>query len=178
MLPVTGLVDIPYLFKRLHELPGELAMQRNVVLGRVLNLKQAQADLALAQVDALEAHKEEYFGLKNEAQRDLYRTQLYAGDTVYSCVDTVAILEASKAEADAKLQDLADELTSLRYTVRLVEAVVLGQQREDTAIYGIDRAVMAQIGERIHPCTDRACCPGPRPCDVEDPNAEADEIPF
>jgi hypothetical protein len=182
MLPITELVDIPCLFKRLHELPGELAAARMSLVDLKMGLKQNETLLTADQAEALAPHQAEYFGLKNEAQRDLYRAQVYgATPGLQATGRRIEDLQQEIAVKQALLENLMDEMTSLRYTVRLIESVVLGEEHQEVAIHGIDRQIMEQIGECIHPCADRTCCPGPQPCDQGAPNPDDDDedaLPF
>jgi hypothetical protein len=170
MLRITQLVDIPYVFKRLYDAPRELADARSRVVTMKGVLKQAQAELTSAQAATLDANKDEYFALKNEAQRDLYRSNLYASGQAHVCAETVSGLEQAVAEADLALANLGDELTGLRYTVRLLEAVIVGQsqQEQHIASVALEDTLRAGLHERVSSCLcPEGPCPGPKPCDHE-----------
>jgi hypothetical protein len=201
MLPITQLVDIPYLFKRLHDLPDQLADVRSQLWQVKMGLKQGQTELAAYEAATLDQHKEEYFALKNEAQRDLYKANLYREDTELADYQRrIDDCEVGILKRTAQLDSLLDELTGLRYTVRLLETVTVTNQ-QDISEMALEilrsHAILPRVAVDAEGCQavlhTQVCvcpegpCPGPKPCDHEgaarpcvpgEQDDEADELPF
>jgi len=124
---ITRMVDIPYVFKRLHELPVELATARHNIWLETQELADETARHNETQAIALEAAAEDYAACKNPEQRDLFKQLLFKRDA--SVIAAESNMLTVQAELDASktwLADLKDEQTSLRYTIRLISALTLG----------------------------------------------------
>ena len=124
---ITRMVDIPYVFKRLHELPDELAVVRNNIWLETQELADETARHSEAQAIALEAAAEDYAACKNAEQRDLFKQLLFARDaSVIAAESNMLTVQAELDDSKGALANLKDEQTSLRYTIRLISALTLG----------------------------------------------------
>jgi len=124
---ITRMVDIPYVFGRLSQLPSDLAMTRSEVWEKTQALSEATQRHEVAQAVALEAAAEAYAECKNPEQRSQFKTLLFQRDA--GVVAAACNLNTAQEELNLSkdtLANLKDEETALRYTIRLISALTLG----------------------------------------------------
>ena len=124
---ITRMVDTPYVFRRLSQLPSDLAMIRREVWMGTQALSEATQRHEAAQAVALEAAAEDYAACKNPEQRSQFKTLLFQRDA--SVVAAACNLNTAQEELNLSkdtLANLKDEETALRYTIRLISALTLG----------------------------------------------------
>jgi len=124
---ITRMVDIPYVFRRLRDLPVELAVVRNNIWLETQELADETARHDAAQAVALEAAAEAYAECKNPEQRSQFKTLLFQRDA--GVVAAACNLNTAQEELNLSkdtLANLKDEETALRYTIRLISALTLG----------------------------------------------------
>jgi len=124
---ITRMVDIPYVFRRLSQLPSDLAMTRSEVWEKTQALTEATQRHEAAQAEALETEAEAYAECKNPKQRWQFETLLFQRDA--GVVAAACNLNTAQEELNLSkdtLANLKDEETALRYTIRLISALTLG----------------------------------------------------
>jgi len=135
MFALSQLVDIPYLFRRLDALPGEISAARRELWAARIEVGEAQREYDEAKVIALGQAKEDYAECKNPEQRDQFKTLLFMNDeTVRKRHGFLLVMQEQQAAARHTLDNLNDDMSSLRKKIDLIIALTMGRQETTESV--------------------------------------------